>query len=112
MTNYTSFPKWRDNGIVMKFNEHCYSWSANTTAQRRYLLESDYCNNVVEIYVWENDTTYTTVDDFKQYLRDFKGFGNCPKCGKKLVLMFRKKDYDSRFLGCSGYPECKFAKKA
>ncbi len=31
--------------------------------------------------------------------------GRCPKCGKDLVLRFSKKG--NRFVGCTGYPECK-----
>ncbi len=32
----------------------------------------------------------------------------CPNCGKKLVVRARRMD-GNRFLGCMGYPECKFA---
>ena len=35
--------------------------------------------------------------------------GICPRCGKKLVLRHGK--YGS-FMGCSGYPDCKFTKKS
>lgn len=112
MTNYNSFPKWRDNGIVIKFNEGQYSWCSNIVSNRKYLLESDYCKGAVEVYVWENDTTYNNIDDFKTYLNNYKGLGNCPICGKKLVLRFKKDEYDKRFVGCSGYPECRFTKKA
>jgi DNA topoisomerase-1 len=31
----------------------------------------------------------------------------CPQCGKPLVVRYSK---NGRFLGCSGYPECKFTK--
>ena len=112
MTNYISFPKWRDHGIVIKFSDYQYSWSNNTAIQRKYLLNSDYCNDAIEVYVWENDTIYISIDDFKDYLQNYKGYGTSPKCGKKLVLRYRKDKYDSCFLGCSGYPECHFIKKA
>src|SRR5262249_30634526 len=31
----------------------------------------------------------------------------CPQCGKALVVRYSKKS-GSRFLGCSGYPECNY----
>ena len=62
MTNYTRFPNWRKYGIVMKFNEHQYSWCDNNQANRKYLIESEYCSNGIEFYVWENDQTYTSLD--------------------------------------------------
>jgi DNA topoisomerase I len=31
--------------------------------------------------------------------------GKCPKCGKELVMRFSKKG--NRFVGCTGYPDCK-----
>ena len=33
----------------------------------------------------------------------------CPQCGKPLVIRYSRKT-GSRFLGCSGYPECKYTK--
>lgn len=33
----------------------------------------------------------------------------CPKCGKPLVVRFSRANH-SKFLGCSGYPNCKFTK--
>lgn len=102
MTNYENFPKHRKNGIVIKFKECQYSWSENNARQRKYLLESDYLKNAVEVYVWENDTTYTNIDDFKEYLRNKKDEGTCPLCGKPLVRRQSHSDYMNIFLGCSG----------
>ena len=112
MTNYGSFPKHRKNGIVIKFKEYQFSWSENNARQRKYLLESDYLKNAIEVYVWENDTTYTKIEDFKEYLSNKKDEGTCPLCGKPLVVRKSHTDYMSIFLGCSGWPECKFTKKA
>lgn len=112
MTNYNSFPKHRKNGIVIKFDEFHYSWSDNTSEQRRYLLESDYLRNALEVYVWENDTTYLNIDDFREYLKNKIDDGKCPLCGKPLVRKQSHSDYLNVFLGCSGWPECKFTKKA
>ena len=67
MTNCSNFPKRRKNGISMKFGEYRYSWCENNPSQRKYLLGSGYCNNAIEIYVWENDTLYTSVDEFIDY---------------------------------------------
>ena len=112
MTNYHSFPKHRKNGIVMKFSEGRYSWSENNPSQRKYLLESDYCDDAVEIYVWENDKIYTSIPEFKEYLKNKKDEGTCPLCGKPLVIRKSKLEYLDIFLGCSGWPDCKFTKKA
>lgn len=52
MTNYSCYPKWRDYyGIIIEFNENQYSWSENSPAQRKYLLESSYCDSAKRIYV-------------------------------------------------------------
>ena len=112
MTNYGSFPKHRKNGIVIKFGDSRYSWSENNQYQRKYLLESTYCDGAIEIYVWENDTTYTKVEDFKNYLKNKKDEGTCPLCGKPLVIKKSHIDQVNIFLGCSGWPDCKFTKKA
>jgi DNA topoisomerase-1 len=34
----------------------------------------------------------------------------CPKCGKPLVTKFSTKVKGNQFIGCSGYPECKYIK--
>lgn len=34
---------------------------------------------------------------------------NCPQCGKPLVIRYSKKTH-RQFMGCSGWPECKFIK--
>jgi len=38
------------------------------------------------------------------YLKQNK-IGNCPKCGKNLMIIFSKNR--KRFVGCSGFPDCK-----
>ena len=112
MTNYERFPKHRKNGIVIKFGDYSYSWSENNPSQRKYLLESSYCDNAIEFYVWENDKTYTSVKQFKDYLKNKKNEGICPLCGRPLVIRKSHTDYMNIFLGCSGWPDCKFTKKA
>lgn len=111
MNNMRSFPIWRGHGIAIKFGEHRYSWCENTDANRKYLIESNYCNNAIEIYVFENDITYYNVNEFKEYLKSFTGYGACPLCGSKLVVRINRKVYDGKFVGCSAYPECRFTKK-
>lgn len=96
----------------MKFGEYQYSWCENSPSQRKYLLESDYCDNTIEIYVWENNTLYTSVVEYKSYLKNKKDEGTCPLCGKSLKIKRNHSDSSSVFLGCSGWPECKFTKKA
>ena len=114
MTNYTTFPNWRKYGIVIKYSDHQYSWSDNSEAQRKYLLESTYCNNAVEFYVCENDMTYTKLEEFKKYLIEKQMYGDaevCPLCGGKLKYK-RNKVTQELFVGCLNYPECKFTKRA
>lgn len=68
MTNYGYFPKHRRYGIVIKFAEDRYSWCENNLAQRKYLAGSSYCDKALEFYVWKNNKTYKTFEDFKTYL--------------------------------------------
>ena len=68
MTNYSSFPKHRRYGIVIKFNDSSYSWCENKPAQRKYLAESKYCEGAVEFYVWKNNAIYKDFTSFKAYL--------------------------------------------
>ena len=52
MTNYNSFPSWRAYyGITIKFNEHQYSCSEDTRAQRKYLQTSNYLEGAEAIYL-------------------------------------------------------------
>lgn len=72
MTNYSYYPKWRDYyGIIIEFNENQYSWSGNSPAQRKYLLESSYCDSAKRIYVC-NIKKWFSPDEFKDYLRNYK----------------------------------------
>ena len=114
MTNYTTFPHWRKNGIVIKYNDRQYSWSTNTKSQRKYLLESSYCDDAVEFFVWENNTTYTTLESFKDYLsrkQDSSDYEICPLCGGSLVPK-KNRTTGELFYGCSNYPECKHTKRS
>lgn len=114
MTNYTRFPSWRKYGIVMKFDEHRYSWCENNKANRKHLIESEYCSKGIEFYVWENDITYTSFEKFKEYLKekqDNQSDEICPLCGGKLVARINKTNGE-HFVGCKNYPECKYTKRA
>lgn len=72
MTNYSCYPKWRDYyGIIIEFDDYHYSWSENSPAQRRYLLESSYCDHAKRIYVC-NIKTWFSLEEFKEYLRNYK----------------------------------------
>lgn len=46
-------------------------------------------------------------DYLKEGLRKEKVIGKCPKCGENLIIRRSKKG--SRFVGCSGFPECNFS---
>ncbi len=49
----------------------------------------------------------TTAETKMQTVRGAETGETCPKCGKALVVRYSKA---GRFLGCSGYPECKYIK--
>ena len=72
MTNYDRYPSWRDYyGIIIEFDENHYSWSENNPPQRKYLLESCYCDNAKRIYVC-NIKTWFSLEGFKEYLQNYK----------------------------------------
>lgn len=82
------------------------------TYQRRYLYitafelcENDALDSVTgKEHIQENNRTATISAPASTH------YGNCPKCGKPLVLRSRKSD-GNKFLGCSGYGDgCKFAR--
>ena len=57
-----------------------------------------------------NDRSITLsehVSNIKNMMDDVEN-GVCPRCGKELLLRNGK---NGEFLGCSGYPKCKFTKK-
>lgn len=79
MTNYGRYPSWRDYyGIIIEFDQNTYSWTENNPAQRKYLLESSYCDGAKRIYVC-NIKTWFTLGEFKEYLRDCKFVKREPK---------------------------------
>ncbi|MEM1576230.1 MAG: DNA topoisomerase I [Archaeoglobaceae archaeon] len=43
----------------------------------------------------------------KEGLKKYKIIGKCPNCGKEILI--RKSRAGKRFIGCSGYPDCKFS---
>jgi hypothetical protein len=110
MTNYSNFPKWRKYGIVMKFNDHQYSWCENSKANRKYLIESKYCSDGIEFYVWENDITHTNIETFKEYLKEKQNNKSdeiCPSCSGKLVTRINRTNGE-HFIGCKNYPDCQY----
>ncbi|PTD93974.1 DNA topoisomerase I [archaeon SCG-AAA382B04] len=46
-------------------------------------------------------------ESLREGLRKDKIIGTCPECGENLIIRRSKKG--SRFVGCSGYPECEFS---
>jgi len=44
----------------------------------------------------------------KEEVRKDNVFGKCPECGKDLVLRRTRGKTSKRFVGCSGYPDCRF----
>ncbi|MEM0215301.1 MAG: topoisomerase DNA-binding C4 zinc finger domain-containing protein, partial [Archaeoglobaceae archaeon] len=43
----------------------------------------------------------------KEGIKKDKIIGKCPNCGKEIVI--RKSKAGKRFIGCLGYPDCKFS---
>jgi hypothetical protein len=72
MTNSSTYPSWRDYyGIIIEFDDTHYSWSINSPAQRKYLLNSDYCDGAKRVYVC-NIKKWFGLSEFKEYLRTYK----------------------------------------
>ncbi len=46
--------------------------------------------------------------NLREEVRKDKIIGKCPECGKELVIRRTKGKNPKRFVGCSGYPNCKF----
>lgn len=46
-------------------------------------------------------------NSLRQGLRKDKIIGNCPSCGEDLII--RRARSGSRFVGCTGYPDCEFS---
>jgi len=44
-------------------------------------------------------------DSIKTASKEQESFGNCPKCGKTLIVRFSRRG--KRFVGCTGFPDCK-----
>ena len=118
MTNYNSFPGYRcHTGFTIKYNEYQYSWSNDTKSQRKYLLESDYCDGAEAIYVGVLEK-WMTVEVFKDFLieenyqllvKEYneKNIKVCPLCGGKLI---KHQNYNGAFWGCLNYKSknCKY----
>lgn len=73
MTNYPTFPRWRlsEDAFIIRFSMRNYSWCGNTKSQRRYLLESAYCDRAEAVYVTARRTWFSPAK-FKEYLSSFK----------------------------------------
>jgi DNA topoisomerase-1 len=66
--------------------------------ESREMLESVFCELV--------DNQKGIGESLKDGLRTDKIVGRCEKCGSELLI--RRGRRGSRFIGCSGYPNCKF----
>lgn len=74
------------------------------------VLSSDQMKKIYNELIVANDQSISlrehveNIENMKQNIED----GICPRCGKKLVV---RKGKTGEFLGCAGYPNCKFTKK-
>lgn len=75
----------------------------------------------VEALVWKieqarlpatRETARKHVDSLKEQVRNISVGKPCPRCGAQLVLRTSKngKQPGNQFLGCSGYPKCRFTR--
>ena len=60
----------------------------------------------------KSDSTITTKDHIKSLDQRRNSNTNCPRCGSQLVVRNVKKGpkAGTSFLGCEGYPKCRFSK--
>ena len=65
--------------------------------------------NLYNKLIAANDDTITNREHIRNIKNTKEGISNniCPRCGKKLVLRNGK---NGDFMGCEGYPNCKFTK--
>lgn len=116
MTNHSYFPAWRcHTGFIIEFNEYQYSWSPDTPKQRKYVRESNYCDEAKRIYHGELEKWFT-VEEFKNFcieenyvavmkVHEENTKNNiCPLCGEKLI---KRQTYNGAFWGCSNYSKTK-----
>ena len=130
MTNYTCYPGHRlcSDSCIIYFNNGRYSWCELYEKQKQYLLKSNYLEDAKQIDIkLSNRKVYELpIEKFiewvktgnlsEEYLRKAiiakDEQGNeilCPCCGKKLVVLTARngKNAGRKFLGCSGYPNCR-----
>ncbi len=58
------------------------------------------------------DSSFTTKDHIKSLRERYSSTVICPKCGSKLVERMATKGYgrNSKFLGCTKYPNCRYTR--
>ena len=72
-------------------------------------LSSEEMKNIHSILCKANDTNVTMTEHVERIHEMQEGLQRniCPRCGKRLV---ERQGKTGRFMGCSGYPSCKFTK--
>lgn len=74
------------------------------------VLSNEQMKEIYNALVDVNDKTISNKEHVKNIQQMKENIENniCPRCGKNLVL---RKSKNGEFMGCLGYPECKFTKK-
>ncbi len=105
--------------VFVKANiDYVHSNDVYTLIELKQLISRDTGANLTPIQIQKayndivcvNDKTISTFEHVNNiYNMQYNLYNNiCPRYGKPLILKYGK---HGEFMGCSGYPECKFTKK-
>ncbi|KAL1494433.1 hypothetical protein ABEB36_010032 [Hypothenemus hampei] len=90
----------KDAEVVMREQIEKYKTVFRSVAEKMRLIDNKLANRLED---QPRDVGEINVAGNQE---DFRPFLKCPKCGKDMILR-TKKDGNSKFLSCMGYPECK-----
>lgn len=104
---------WREPSTKGKrvFDDHEFVESLRSQFQQKGTLSDKQLaalRRVMANYKSSVEGLEAVLEDVGEVHEDY---GVCPKCGKPLVRRYmRRGGQNSVFLGCSGYPACRFTK--
>ena len=130
MTNYTNYPGHRfERGTCIICFDTGYSWCKLYENQKKYLTESSYLDGAtrIDIKLYNGKVFSLSPEQFKEWNCSGKtepeidsapadeagADKKCPQCGKPLVIRIARRGpgAGNPFLGCSGFPDCKYIEK-
>lgn len=89
--------------MTAKLEEEMDKIAEGTKKESEVVLES----RKMLFEILKNIREQSVAIKLKEGIRRDKIIGQCPNCGKEIVI--RKSKAGKRFVGCSGYPVCKFS---